>query len=57
MKKILLLLANGFEILEAGVFTDVLGWNLVEGSEDTEVYTCGIIKGRCGTTYQGKRQE
>ena len=31
MKKVLLLLANGFEIFEASVFIDVIGWNLVEG--------------------------
>jgi endonuclease G, mitochondrial len=27
-KKILLLLANGFEILEASAFIDIMGWNL-----------------------------
>lgn len=29
MKKILLLLANGFEIYEAGTFIDIIGWNSV----------------------------
>ncbi len=44
MKKVLLLLANGFEIYEASVFIDVLGWNLVFGDVTTEVITCGITK-------------
>ena len=31
MKKVLLLLANGFEAFEASVFADVIGWNKLEG--------------------------
>ena len=42
MKKILLLLANGFEAVEASVFTDVLGWNRFEGDGSTLVVTAGI---------------
>lgn len=42
MKKILLLLANGFEAYEASVFTDVLGWNQLEGDGSTQVVTCGM---------------
>ena len=42
MTKILLLLANGFEAVEASVFTDVLGWNKWEGDGSTEVVTAGI---------------
>lgn len=42
MKKILLLLANGFEAVEASVFTDVLGWNLLEGDGSTVVVTAGM---------------
>lgn len=42
MKKILLLLANGFEASEASVFTDVLGWNKWEGDGSTEVITAGL---------------
>lgn len=42
MKKILLLLANGFEAYEASVFTDVLGWNLLEGDGSTRLVTCGL---------------
>lgn len=44
MKKILLLLADGFEAYEASVFTDVLGWNLLEGDGTTQVVTCGLRK-------------
>lgn len=44
MKKILLLLANGFETYEASVFTDVLDWNMVEGDGSTKLVTCGIRK-------------
>ena len=44
MKKILLLLANGFEAVEASVFTDVLGWNKWEGDGSTEVITVGLHK-------------
>ncbi len=42
MRKILLLLANGFEAVEASVFTDVLGWNKWEGDGTTEVVTVGL---------------
>ena len=44
MKKVLLLLADGFEIFEASAFTDVIGWNLVEGDNSTELFTCGLKK-------------
>jgi 4-methyl-5(b-hydroxyethyl)-thiazole monophosphate biosynthesis len=43
-KKVLLLLANGFEAYEASVFTDVMGWNKLEGDGSTDVITCGIQK-------------
>lgn len=42
--KILLLLANGFEILEASAFIDVMGWNLEEGDKSTKLYSCGLRK-------------
>lgn len=42
MKKILLLLADGFEAVEASVFTDVLGWNKWEGDGSTEVVAVGL---------------
>lgn len=42
MKKILLLLANGFESVEASVFTDVLGWNKLDGDGSTLVVTAGL---------------
>jgi len=44
MKRVCLLLLNGFEALEASVFTDVLGWNLFEGDGSTEVVTVGTGK-------------
>mgnify|MGYP006228361315 FL=1 len=44
MKKVLLLLANGFEILEASAFIDVMGWNLKEGDQSTALHTCALIK-------------
>jgi 4-methyl-5(b-hydroxyethyl)-thiazole monophosphate biosynthesis len=43
-KKILLLLANGFEILEASAFIDVMGWNLEEGDNSTKLFSCGLRK-------------
>lgn len=42
MKKVLLLLPNGFEVLEASAFIDVIGWNHLEGDGSTELYTCGL---------------
>lgn len=42
MKKVLLLLANGFEAVEASAFTDVIGWNKLEGDGTTELITVGI---------------
>lgn len=44
MKKVLLLLTDGFEIYEASVFIDVIGWNLVEGDNSTQLFTCGLRK-------------
>ena len=41
MKRVCLLLANGFEAVEASVFTDVIGWNLYEGDRSTELVTVG----------------
>ncbi|MHC1704536.1 MAG: DJ-1/PfpI family protein [Tenuifilaceae bacterium] len=44
MKRVLLFLANGFEVLEASAFIDVIGWNYVEGDGSTKLYTCGLNK-------------
>jgi 4-methyl-5(b-hydroxyethyl)-thiazole monophosphate biosynthesis len=44
MKKVLLLLAEGFETIEASVFIDVIGWNLVDGDHTTELFTCALKK-------------
>ena len=41
-KKILLLLADGFELLEAAGFTDVLGWANIDGSEPIELISVGL---------------
>ena len=37
-------MANGFEILEASAFIDVMGWNLEEGDNSTKLYSCGLKK-------------
>ncbi|MDO9514990.1 MAG: DJ-1/PfpI family protein [Syntrophales bacterium] len=42
MTKTMLLLADGFEAVEASVFSDVLGWNRFEGDGSTEVVTVGM---------------
>jgi 4-methyl-5(b-hydroxyethyl)-thiazole monophosphate biosynthesis len=44
MKKVLLLLADGFETFEASAFIDVIGWNRIEGDNSTELFTCGLRK-------------
>jgi Putative intracellular protease/amidase len=44
MKKVLLLLAEGFEMYEASVFIDVIGWNLTSGNGQTKLFTCGLKK-------------
>lgn len=41
-KKVLLLLADGFEPLEAAGFTDVFGWAAIDGSEPVELVTAGL---------------
>ena len=35
-------MANGFEILEASAFIDVMGWNLEEGDNSTKLYSCAL---------------
>jgi protein deglycase len=44
MKKILLLLAKGFEVLEASALIDVIGWNQLEGDGSTLLLTCGLCR-------------
>lgn len=44
MKKVLLLVAEGFETFEASVFIDVIGWNLTEGDGSTQLFSCGFKK-------------
>lgn len=41
-KRVLLLLADGFEPLEAAGFTDVFGWAAIDGSEPVELVTAGF---------------
>lgn len=42
MKRILLLLANGFEPLEAAGFTDVFGWANIDGEERMDLVSVGL---------------
>ena len=42
MKRVLLLLADGFEPLEAAGFTDVFGWAAIDGSEPVELVSAGL---------------
>lgn len=44
MKRILLLLSDGFEVYEASVFIDVMGWNNTYGTKDTKLFSCGISR-------------
>jgi len=44
MKHVLLLLANGFEILEASAFIDVIGWNKQEGDGSTTLSSCALTE-------------
>ncbi|MBN1950668.1 MAG: DJ-1/PfpI family protein [Bacteroidales bacterium] len=44
MKRVLLLLSEGFEFYEAAVFIDVMGWNLEDGDGSTRLFTCGLRK-------------
>lgn len=53
MKKVLLLLANGFEMYEASVFIDVIGWNYQDGDKSTQLFSCGINK-EIGSTFNHK---
>lgn len=41
-KRILLLLADGFEPLEAAGFTDVFGWANIDGEESIELVSAGL---------------
>lgn len=42
MKRVLIILPDGFEILEGAAFIDVLGWANEEGAEPIEVVTAGV---------------
>jgi 4-methyl-5(b-hydroxyethyl)-thiazole monophosphate biosynthesis len=53
MKKVLLLLSEGFEIYEASAFIDVIGWNLIDGDGTTQLFTCGLNK-EVNSTFRQK---
>ena len=42
MKRVLILLSNGFEVYEAAAFIDVLGWANTFGSEPVEAVTASL---------------
>jgi protein deglycase len=42
MKHVLLFLAQGFEEYEASVFTDVIGWSRIYGTEPVDLITTGL---------------
>ena len=44
MKSVLLFLAQGFEEYEASVFTDVIGWSRLCGTEPVDLITTGLRK-------------
>ena len=44
MKRVLLLLAQGFEEYEASAFTDVVGWSRIYGTEPVDLITTGLRK-------------
>jgi 4-methyl-5(b-hydroxyethyl)-thiazole monophosphate biosynthesis len=50
MKRVLLLLPNGFEVLEAAAFLDVLGWADAYGCERIEVVT-GALHSEVRSTF------
>ena len=52
MKRVLLVLPNGFEIYEGAVFIDVLGWANSFGSEEIHVVLAGVSK-NIGFTFGG----
>jgi len=53
MKKVLILLSNGFEVYEAAAFIDVLGWANTFGSEKIEIVTAGFhLKLDCTFGFQ-----
>jgi 4-methyl-5(b-hydroxyethyl)-thiazole monophosphate biosynthesis len=44
MKSVLLFLAQGFEEYEASVFTDVMGWSRIYGTQPVNLITTGLRK-------------
>ena len=50
--KVLLLLAKGFETMQASVFIDVFGWAKTSYNYDVEVVTCGVRETGQNARYQ-----
>lgn len=48
-KRVLLLLADGFELLEAAGFTDVFGWAAIDGSQPVELVSASLRSPLCAT--------
>jgi 4-methyl-5(b-hydroxyethyl)-thiazole monophosphate biosynthesis len=44
MKRVLLFLSQGFEEYEASVFTDVIGWSRIYGTDPVDLKTTGLRK-------------
>jgi protein deglycase len=44
MKKVLLLLAKGFETYEASVFIDIIGWYEADYKDSIKLFACGLLK-------------
>ena len=42
MKKVLIIIPKGFELLEASAFVDVFGWTRDVAKEDVATYFCGL---------------
>jgi 4-methyl-5(b-hydroxyethyl)-thiazole monophosphate biosynthesis len=58
-KKVLLLLADGFEPLEAAGFTDVFGWAAIDGKEPVELVSAGfrpLLRATFGFSVMPKAQ-
>ena len=53
MKRVLLLLPNGFEVLEVAAITDVLGWEDTYGLEHIEVVT-GALHSQVQNAFRSK---
>ena len=53
-KKVLVFLANAFEVMEFSVFADVLGWARVDYGHNLFVDTCGFTE-KVMSTFTGRK--